>query len=318
MNNLYGSVAAGMVLYNSNYSRLLKCLTSLKNQVDTIIVFDNSPKRMDKEKVCEIERKYKCRYIHSKENLGMPEAMNKIMLMAEQEGYDWVLTMNADSIVPENMIEKYTNYFSNSNIGMICPQVIDKRRKYMIADDTKVDEYIPMCITSAACTRVSAWRQVGQFDGWLFVDLLDNDISKRMVLNGWKILQVNSIILDQEFGDILPTNKNIEKFWLRVGKILGNNNFAKFSYKKIVHPNRVFYTCRNIVYLNKKFKKYGGIGYKENYNCHTFLGFIICFVLPSILRADDKAETIRAVQKGFKEGKEKAKNIIPWQANRII
>ena len=80
---------------------------------------------------------------------------------------------------------------------------------------------------------------------------------------------------------------------------------------------RVYYTCRNIIYLNKKFKDYGGIGYKDNYNCHTFFGFIICFVLPSILRADKKIEVIKAVKRGFREGKIKAQNTIPWQSDPI-
>ncbi len=96
------------------------------------------------------------------------------------------------------------------------------------------------------------------------------------------------MILAQEFGDIKAKAAWKEKFWLKVGKLLRNDNFAKFSYKKIVHANRVYYTCRNVIYLNKKFKKYGGIGYEENYNCHTFLEFVICFVFPSIIRADKK------------------------------
>lgn len=309
------NVIAGMVLYNSNYERMIKCIVSLNNQVDKIILFDNSPNEMGKIQQKEICEKYKCQYIFSGKNLGMPEAMNRIILMAEQEGYEWVLTMNADSIVPKDLIEQYSKYFSQSNIGMICPQIIDHRRKYMLPDLNKENQYVDMCITSAACTRVVAWRQVGGFDGWLFVDLLDNDISKRMILNGWNILKLNSLILDQEYGDIYPKPLIIERFWVKVGKIMHNDNYAKFSYKKIVHPNRVFYTCRNIIYLNKKYKNYNGIGYRENYNCSTFLGFIICFIFPSILRAENKYEVIKAVFKGFKVGKEK--QVEPWIATPI-
>ena len=194
---------------------------------------------------------------------------------------------------------------------MICPQIIDKRRKYMTLDTTNGFKYVNMCITSAACTRIDAWQNVGEFDSWLFVDLLDNDISKRMILNGWQIVRVNSVVLDQEFGDIKKKSKWEETLWLTVGKLLHNNNLAKFSYKKIVHPVRVYYTCRNIVYLNKKFKNYGGIGYKDNYNCNTFLGFIICFVLSSILRADQKRATIKAVVTGFRDGIKK--EVVPWK-----
>lgn len=309
-------VLAGIVLFNSDFLRLLECLAGLENQVDSIIIWDNSPQeysQVEIKKICEYKN---CEYVYANKNLGMPEGMNRIMQMAKDRGFEWVLTMNADSIVPKDLIQNYSDYFNRSDIGMICPQIIDKRRKYMTADRKGGIEYVNMCITSAACTRITAWEDVGKFDSWLFVDLLDNDISKRMILNGWKIIKINSVVLDQEFGDIQAKPKKVEAFWLKIGKLLRNDNFAKFSYKKIVHPIRVFYTCRNIVYLNKKFQNYGGIGYEENYNCKSFLGFIICFVLPSVLRSDKKFETVKAVIKGFKEGAKK--EVAPWKATSKV
>ena len=307
-------VLAGIVLFNSDFSRLLECLKGLENQVESIIVWDNSPSPYSEEEIHQISNFKNCRYIYANENLGMPEGMNRIIRIAKGEGFEWALTMNADSIVPNNLIEQYSDFFKDDTVGMICPQIIDKRRKYMKIEKTEGAEYVTMCITSAACTRISAWEDVGEFDSWLFVDLLDNDISKRMILNGWKIVKVNSVVLDQEFGEIEAKAKWKERFWLTVGILLHNENFAKFSYKKIVHPIRVYYTCRNIIYLNNKFKNYGGIGYKENYNCETFCGFIICFVLPSILRSDQKRKTISSVIKGFRDGIEK--EVSPWSANQ--
>lgn len=303
-------VMAGIVLYNADYDRMIDCLRSLYRQVERIIIYDNSRSPLPQNRIESIESSYNSEYIFSAENLGMAGAMNKIMELAEERRCEWVLTMNADSIVPPNMIETFRESFSDRTIGIVCPQIIDKRRKYMSADPNKKNEYVSMCITSGACTRVKAWRQAGGFDTWLFVDLLDNDISKRMILNGWKIYQVNSIILDQEFGEITAKSKRAERFWLTAGRVLHNDNFAKFSYRKIVRPNRVYYTCRNIVYLNKKYKNYGGIGYEENYNCKTFAGFLICFVLPSILRATKKRELVKAVVKGFQDGR--SKKVEPW------
>ena len=48
-------------------------------------------------------------------------------------------------------------------------------------------------------------------------------------------------------------------------------------------------------------KKYGPIGY-ENYNCRGYLGYIISFMIPSILRAQEKGEVLKATIKGIKEG----------------
>ena len=308
-------VLAGIVLFNADYERLLKCLSSLETQVDSIVIWDNSSQKYPQNVIDELSCYKNCRYIYSGKNIGMPDGMNKIMELAQREGYDWVLTMNADSIVPDNLMEKFSLFLSEQDVGMVCPQIIDKRRKYMKIGKQDGFDYVNMCITSAACTNIKAWEQIGKFDSWLFVDLLDNDISKRMILNGWKIIRVNSVVLDQEFGEIKAKSKNVERFWLKVGEILHNNNFAKFSYKKVVHPIRIYYTCRNIIYLNKKFRNYGGIGYKENYNCNSFIGFLICFVLPSILRSNRKISTIKAVIKGFNDGRMKKVN--PWTAEPI-
>ena len=53
---------------------------------------------------------------------------------------------------------------------------------------------------------------------------------------------------------------------------------------------------------DKKLNKYGSIGY-ENYNCKGYLGFIISFMIPSILRAQDKKSVLKATIQGVCDGK---------------
>lgn len=311
------NVLAGVVLYKSKMERVLECINALHVQVSNIVVFDNSPDILDSKYLTIIVDEYKCDYIHSTDNVGMPEALNRIMEIADNRGFEWVLTMDHDSIVPFDIIENYSKYFREKEVGIICPQVIDRRRKYMIVSQVPINKKVKMCITSGSCVRVEAWKQVGKFDGWLFVDLLDNDLCKRMILNGWKILQVGSVVLDHEFGDIEPKDSWEEMFWIGLSKAIKIRNVAKLSYKKNVHPERVYYTCRNILYLNKKYAKYGGIGYESNYNCRTFAGFVICFIIPSILRGNDKRTIINAAKKGIEEGQNKAKEIEPWVADPV-
>ena len=289
-------IAAGIVLYNPNADRLKTCLDALTQQVDRIYIFNNSDSFVDEAQSESIA------YYTEHKNMGIGYALNRIMEAALNDGFDWVITMDQDSIIPVGLVDAYKSVIAIANeIGIVCPQVIDKRRAYMEVKTTPKEEYVEFCITSASCTSVNAWEKVGKFDEWLFIDLVDNDFCKRLILSGYKIL--NDMILNQEFGKIIPKSERSQKFWVYVSKLLHNQNFAKFSYRKFVSPMRVYYTCRNIIYLNKKFKNYGGIGYRENYNCDTFFGFLICFVLPSIIRADEKMKTIKAVIKGFNDGR---------------
>ena len=60
-------------------------------------------------------------------------------------------------------------------------------------------------------------------------------------------------------------------------------------------------------------KKYGRVGY-ENYNCKGYFGFIISFMIPSILRAQDKKAVLKATVKGIHDGMKS--NPVEWSAER--
>lgn len=306
MKNCYEKkIAAGIVLFNpEDINRVLQCINSIKKQVKQIYIFDNSDINIDFSIPKDII------YMSEKLNKGIAYALNRIMERAKKDGYEWVITMDQDSIVPDNMIFDFQNYmFNDENIAIVCPQVIDKRRTYVDIKIEGSEEYINMCITSASFTSIRAWEKVGKFDEWLFIDLVDNEFCKRLIASGYKILRLNRWVLDQEFGKIMPKSRKQQKFWIKISEILHNKNIAKLSYKKIVNPLRVYYTNRNIIYVNKKLKRYGAVAY-ENYNCRGYIGFIVSFIIPSILRASDKKEVFKATYRGITDGIKK--KVIPW------
>lgn len=311
MNNLesknLGMVAAGIVLFNpDDYERFKKCVDSILKQVKKIYIYING--RADVELIAS----EKIVYLGENENKGIAYALNAIMVAAKNDGYKWVLTMDQDSILPEDLIIDFARYFEKEDIAIICPQVIDKRRVYMSCIKKIGEEYVDFCITSASCTSIEAWLKIGGFDEWMFIDLVDNDFCKRLTISGYKILRINKWVLDQQFGKIVPKSPREQQFWVKLSKITGVENIAKFSYRKFVSPMRVYYTCRNIIYLNKKLYKYRNVGY-ENYNCKNYFGFIFCFILPSILRGQNKLEIIKAVYNGTVDGVRK--NVSEWAPN---
>lgn len=305
------TIAAGIVLFNpDNIERVIKCIEMVHTQVEHVYIYDNSTKKID------LLLPERVTYITESRNVGVAYALNRIMEQAKKDGYSWVLTMDQDSVLPEGIVKDFSRYVEcDYNIGIICPQVIDKRRAYMNVDVNDGVEYLDMCITSASCTSISAWETVGKFDEWLFVDLVDNEFCKRLVESGYKILQVKKWVLDQEFGKIIPKSKEKQEFWISVSQLLRNENFAKFSYKKSISPFRVYYTCRNIIYVNRKMKYYGATAY-ENYNCKGYWGFIIAFVVPSFLRADKRMQVFKEIFRGTCDGLKK--DVDPWIAQNKV
>lgn len=290
-------VAAGIVLFNPDAIRLKLCVSSLEEQVDCIIVYDNSSTKIPETFNCE-----NVIYLTHNKNEGVAYALNQIFMKGKNLGYEWILTMDQDTVIPKNMISTYSAYLNQDDIGIICPQNVDKRRAYSHAEDTKeVTSLVEFCITSASCTNIHVWEKLGGFDNFLFIDFVDNDYCKRLRLLGYKILQCNKVVIDQEFGNITPKSQFWVDFYMSLSHFLKNKNIAKLSYKKKVSPMRVYYVHRNLLYLNKKFKNYGGIGY-ENFYCNSFIGFLIYFTLPSFVRGSEKWRIFKAIVKGLYDG----------------
>ena len=296
---MVAKIAAGIVLYNpENMERLEKCLNSISLQIDKIYIYDNSTTKYSFDFSEDIT------YITQNQNMGIAYALNQIMEAASADGYTWVITMDQDSILPPDTIKEYRLQAEHGEqLGIICPQVIDSRRKYMIPKTEPQKEFVEFCITSASCTSIKVWRKLGGFDERLFIDLVDNDFCKRLICSGYKILKINTLILDQEFGKIIPKSPRTQRFWILMSKIFHNNNIAKFSYYKFVNPMRVYYTNRNIIYVNRKLKNYGSVAYQENYNCKGYLGFWVSFNMPSFLRAQNKWAVLKAIATGIHGGR---------------
>ena len=293
-------IAAGIVIYNpDDTERFIESLTSVLAKFSRVYLFDNST-----EQVRLPTFGPNVSYITEHKNLGIAYALNRMMERAEQDGFQWLVTMDQDSILPDKILEAYRAHIYDPDVAIICPQVIDKRRAYMMVKTEPREEFIEECITSGSCTSIEVWKKLGKFDEWLFIDLVDNEFCKRAVVSGYKILQLNSLVMNQEFGKIIPKSEKTQRFWLKVAKLLHNKNFAKFSYKKFVSPTRVYYTNRNIIYVNRKLSNYGPVAY-QNYNCKGYFGFWISFNFPSFLRAQDKKAVWNATWKGRRDGMNK-------------
>jgi GT2 family glycosyltransferase len=298
-------IAAGIVTFNPDKKRFRDCLSSILEQVEVVYVVDNS------DTPCLINNIEGVKYVHLKNNLGIAFALNKIMSMAEEDNFEWVVTLDQDSIIPSELIKKYEVLINNDeeypNMGIVCPQVLDRRRHYMVEKKNPEVEYVSECITSGSCTSINVWRDIGKFDSWLFIDLVDNEFCKRVIAAGYTIVRLNNCILDQEFGKIHEKSNSKIKFWLTLSKILHNKNIAKMSYKKYVSPLRVYYTNRNIIYVNRKMKNYGKVGY-NNYNCKGYFGFLLFFSLASLFRAQDKRKVLSSILNGAHDGRRKKVN----------
>lgn len=302
-------VAVGIVLFHPDYERLKQCIFKIQSQIECLILFNNGTMDDELISLCN-DCEGKIIVLGNGKNIGIAAALNAIMEFAYNNSYEWVLTLDQDSIIPDNLIKIFSQYMIEDDVAIICSQNIDFRRKYMKPIMEPKSENVTMCDTSGSCVRLSIWKELNGFDDWLFIDLVDNDYCKRVILSGYRIVRVNKVILDHRYGIIEKRNKYLEKILLKCGEITNNINISKLSFKRKVNPLRMYYENRNILYLNKKYQKYGGIGY-SNHHCKTYMGFFLTFSVYSFLVSDKKKETIFAIIRGIRDGKKE--KVTPWE-----
>lgn len=289
-----GNYAAGIVLFNPEISRLENNIESIKGQVELVILFDNGSSNINEIDELINKNGYKnVKIIKSSKNKGIAYALNIITNNARELGYEWILTLDQDSVTQSGTIEEFDKYTTLKDVAIICPYVIDKRRKN-IKYDSKNKEYeeIDFAITSGSLININIWDKIGKFDEWLFIGLVDNDYCERVNLLGYKILQINKVILDHELGNLRASK--FEKVYLKLGDMLSSETIKKLSYKREVSALRLYYSTRNLLYMHKKYKIYE----KNKYS----MTYIIKNSISNILRGKNKIKLAKQVYKGFIDG----------------
>lgn len=287
MNNI---ISAAIVLYNPDLNRLKKNLDSIAPQVNIVYCFNNGSYNLDEIK--ELLSTYSnVKLIDGKKNLGISYALNRIAEQSIKTNRKWMLALDQDSVCPSNMIDQFSRYLKCENTGIICPIAVDKRRprrelpkeEYSFIDDT---------ITSGSLINLDIYKRIGGSDEYLFIGLVDDEYCYRLRLNGYQILQVNSVIMDHELGDLTPSRH--ADFYLKLGNRLHSEKIKALSYKRKVSPMRVYYATRNIIYLSKKYK-----------NNPTYLfskKFAMKNGISNILRSQNKLSVTKAFLDGLKDG----------------
>ena len=275
-NNSENRVCGIIVLYNPDVERLYKNVMALINQVEELVMVDNYSTNIQavKERLTGVDR---ISYIFNNQNEGIAKALNQGMQFAQDRNYKWALTMDQDSIVSDNLILAYSEYMDWDKIAIISP-LPEYKNYYRKKDHTGNQyDYIEACMTSGSLTNVEAWKYVGGFDEWMFIDYVDNDFCTNLRINGFEIIRVNNAILHHELGK--AEKKNI-----------GFCQVVVFNYSK----TRNYYYVRNTIYYIKKY------AFKINVIKYVFI--LIYTELKKILFESNKIGSISTFLKGSWDG----------------
>lgn len=267
------NVLAGIVLFNPDMERLKQNISAILPQVDKLVLVDNGSDIFDVTSIQDED----IVYLRNEKNIGIASALNQIMQYAYDNGYDWALTLDQDSVVADNLMVVYSGIADKENIGIVCCKTVDRNFKELDEDKTFADHEVKYCITSASLTNVKGWKQVGGFDESMFIDWVDWDICIALRHAGYKIIKTDHTHILHELG----TNtrlKHIGKF-----QIMILNRSAI----------RYYYVARNWIYLGRKW---------HDENLFIKILQVIKMLLVALMFENNKRKNFIAFYKGTIDG----------------
>ena len=224
---------AGMVtLYNPSEDNISN-ISNYIDVIDKLYIFDNSD-GVDNSNM--LPKNKKIVYITEKENKGIAYSMNVCARKAIKDGYNYLLTMDQDSRMNSDIINKMVDFLKKTKekkIGLISPyQDIDSKDEI---SDKEYEDQIEM-MTSGNIIDLKAYEEIGGFKDWLFIDCVDTDYCMNLHKHGYKVLRLNKIIMKHDLGH------------LEVHRLF-NKEYPCYNH----NPMRRYYIARNNLYINQMY-----------------------------------------------------------------
>lgn len=231
-------IDAVIVLYNPK-EEFFGRYKEMSASFNRLFFIDNSPnKNNNKDLLADIKN---AKYISLEGNKGIAKALNTGVDAAKEDGPDYILTMDQDSIFPLDRMDEITKILEEnkgSKYGIISVN-------FNSSETTLEIREVPWWITSGNFINVKALNATSiRFMDELFIDGVDQEFCHSFMLKGYKIGLIPGIGLVHQIGN--PITHRI--LWKK---------FTTFNYPYF----RYYYLFRNYFYLYRTDKKF----YKKEY-----------------------------------------------------
>jgi len=186
-------IAAVIVTYNPD-QEFKERIELIKNQVARVIVVDNYSLPLVRQMLRALKSS-KIEVIENTSNKGLAVALNQGVLWAKKLGYSWVLTLDQDTIVGNNMVKSLVSIYSQcpfyEKIGLIGSNSRSKYsgRLYINCQNSKKDFIkVKTIITSGSLLSLTAYEKAGPFREDFFIEGIDLEYCLRLRKYGYEVL----------------------------------------------------------------------------------------------------------------------------------
>jgi len=273
-------ICAIIVSFNG-FTVIRATVNALRHSVAAVVVVDNCSTDGTRELLTQMEGIVT---LSNDSNMGVAAALNIGVDYAVKSGFDWVLTMDQDSIAAAGMLDCMIDVYKSlpseerNRVALLAP-------KFCLADRCIKERFARSCvekravITSGNLLDISAIQEVGGYTDSLFIDSVDFDFCLRLRMAGYKILQCQNALLLHSLGESIQ-------------KTIFGRRFSIHAHSLI----RKYYISRNHIYVNKKY-----FAFDQIFCIKKKISFLL-FFLQAVLLERNKWQNFRYVCRELKDG----------------
>ncbi|UQZ33125.1 hypothetical protein C2I18_05870 [Paenibacillus sp. PK3_47] len=276
------NLCLGVVLYYPSQDNINNILLYSKF-INKIYIYDNTEDSDLKNADLFSNNEFYC-YMPQKRNMGMAKALNDLCNRAIKDGYDYIITMDQDSVFEHSNLNVLLEFILTNNlenVGIIAPKILYSNwksntieKELKASNDSNENSIVDWVITSGSVMNLKAYLSTSGFDENYFIDRLDYDYCKQLNSLGFKVVVLNRSFLNQRLGE---GTRNL------FGVQYSEHNTLRNYY---IFRNRLYYSDKHLVGLKKfTFSFLGGL---------RQIFFIILF-------DKNKSEKIRMIIKAYQD-----------------
>lgn len=219
-------------------SKLVATVQALSQQVDKVLVVDNGSDIATLEILHILLTQDQIVLEALGQNLGLGYALNLGARRAEEWGYDWLLTMDQDSIAGPGMVAALLAVTkANPSVRCVSPNIV----QYGEQPASLKSGQVAYAITSGNLVHLDVWRAAGPFNEGYFIDCIDFDFSLRVRRRGFTIHKAAAAMLHHELGQKLQVRRPLDRFYTQhtpLRRYYMFRNFMHLSRAHVLHDPR--------------------------------------------------------------------------------
>ena len=156
-------------------------------------------------------------YVHDAQNSGLATAYNHALSIAEHEGYEWLLTLDQDTVLPADSLVTLMGTMAflddRPDVAAVAPQIRAGGRivspnwflsgawpRWFPTGFTGITQRTTFAFNSGSLLRVGALRQAGGYSPWFWLDNSDTCIYRHLAKLGKRVFVAGRVELEHDFS----------------------------------------------------------------------------------------------------------------------